>query len=54
MTKQSIVPSVLEVHSVGVDISNDLQSSQTKSIAQCLHDQENSTSEKETDKDKEE
>jgi hypothetical protein len=43
MTNEPIIPSVLTVKSIGVDVSNDLKIDQTKSIAQCLYDQNNTT-----------
>lgn len=40
MTNQNIVPSILNIKSIGVDITNDLNAIQTKSIAQCLCEDE--------------
>lgn len=53
MTNNPIVPSVLIVKACkNLNISSDFDSTQTKSIAQCLHDQENINDEKEENKEK--
>jgi len=50
MTNNPIVPSVLTVKACkNLNISSDFDSTQTKSIAQCLHDQENINDKKEED-----
>jgi hypothetical protein len=40
MTNQNMVPSILSIKSIGVDITSDLNSIQTKSIAQSLYEEE--------------
>lgn len=51
MTNNPIVPSVLTVKACeNLNISSDFDSTQTKSIAQCLYDQENINDKKEEDK----
>lgn len=50
MTNNPIVPSVLTVKACkNLNISSDFDSTQTKSIAQCLHDQEDINDKKEED-----
>lgn len=50
MTNNPIVPSVLTVKACeNLNISSDFDSTQTKSIAQCLYDQENINDKKEED-----
>ena len=51
MTNNPIVPSVLTVKaSDQLNVSEDLSCAQTKSIAECLYDQENINDEKENNK----
>lgn len=46
MKKESThIESILEVKAVGVDVSRDLESNQTKSIAQLIQDEETETEE---------
>jgi len=39
--KSTYVESILEVKAVGVDVSKDLESTQTKSVAQLIEDEDN-------------
>lgn len=41
MTKSNLIPSILNVKSVELDVSEDLNSAQTKSIAECLYENNN-------------
>lgn len=51
MTNNPIVPSILTVKACEhLNISSDFDSTQTKSIAQCLYDQENINDKKEETK----
>lgn len=43
--KVTFVNSILHVKSVGVDTSKDLESTQTKSVAQLIEDEEKETEE---------
>lgn len=54
MTNNPIVPSVLTVKACdNLNVDQDLQTNQTKSIAQCLYDQENINDKKEKCEEKE-
>jgi hypothetical protein len=54
MTNNPIVPSVLIVKaSDQLNVSQDLSCAQTKSIAECLYDQENINDKKEDNKEEE-